>query len=220
MGHVLKTAIFSLIVQVIAGIFLVLGFFYKLHPDDMVLKTIITMELVVQIIEGFFYIFLIKMLSKGIIDTKYRYYDWFFSTPIMLISTMLFLKYLHKKPVDVKETFKEEKWNVVGIVLLNAMMLVIGFLGEKNIIGKYPAFVVGTGFLVGAFAFLYKDARMTKNGKIFLGIMFGIWALYGVAFLMPLKMKNSSYNILDLFAKNFYGIFLYFVILAKYGRIV
>jgi hypothetical protein len=45
--------------------------------------------------------------------------------------------------------------------------------------------------------------------------MFGIWALYGVAFLCPSVVKNVSYTILDIFAKNFFGIFLYYIIANK-----
>lgn len=37
--------------------------------------------------------------------------------------------------------------------------------------------------------------------------------MYGVAALMSYKIKNIMYNILDLFAKNFFGLYLGFVIL-------
>lgn len=220
MSLVLNSAIFSLVVQIIAGIFLVMSYFYKLHPDDMVLKSIVTLELIVQVIEGFFYLFLIKMFAKGEMDTSFRYRDWFFSTPVMLISTLLFLKWLDKKPVDIKETFEENKLNITGVVVFNALMLIIGFLGEKGIVSKTPVFILGTLFLIGSFGCLYKHAKNTKYGKIFLGIMFFIWSLYGFAFLLPTKAKNISYNILDLFSKNFYGVFLYIVIAAKYKRLL
>jgi len=217
MNLVVSSAIFSLIVQIVAGVFLVLGYFYKLKPEDKVLKDIITFELVVQIVEALMYVVLIKYFISGNIDTSLRYFDWFISTPIMLIATMLFLIWLHRKPVPLKETFKEERVNVSLMVIFNAMMLVFGFLGEKGIINKWVSFWGGSGFLVGAFAMLYKYGKETKYGRIFLGIMFAIWSLYGFAFLMPLKAKNVSYNVLDLFAKNFYGVFLYFVIRREYA---
>ena len=47
--------------------------------------------------------------------------------------------------------------------------------------------------------------------------MFFVWSLYGVAALLGDKLKNISYNILDIFAKNFYGLFLYFFILKTAG---
>jgi bacteriorhodopsin len=45
--------------------------------------------------------------------------------------------------------------------------------------------------------------------------MFVVWSLYGVAAVFDFTTKNISYNILDLFAKNFYGLFLYIIIKSK-----
>ena len=217
MNLVTSSAIFSLIVQIVAGVFLVLGYFYKLKPEDRILKDIITFELVVQIVEALMYVVLIRYFLIGNINTSLRYFDWFISTPIMLIAAMLFLIWLYKKPVDLKETLKEEKMDVTVMVILNALMLLFGYLGEQGLMNKWVSFVGGSGFLVGAFAVLYKYGRETRYGRIFLGVMFGIWSMYGIAFLLPTNSKNVSYNILDLFAKNFYGIFLYIIIRKEYA---
>ena len=61
MNNVVISAIFSIIVQFIAGVFLVLGFFFKLKPEDEILKTILTMELVVQVVEFLMYFVLIYL---------------------------------------------------------------------------------------------------------------------------------------------------------------
>jgi hypothetical protein len=45
--------------------------------------------------------------------------------------------------------------------------------------------------------------------------MFGLWAMYGLAFLMPPVAKNLGYTALDIFSKNFFGIFLYYIIAQK-----
>lgn len=216
MNLVANSAIFSIIIQAIAGFFLYKSLLKKIPQSDQILKTIVKMELSVQILEGFFYFFIIWRLIKGIYDVDFRYYDWFITTPIMLISTMLFLEYLHKTPVDTKETFENNKLTITGLLVFNALMLIVGFLGEKGIIGKYTTFFVGTLFLVFSFLCLYNFAKKSENGKKFFGVMFFIWILYGFAFLLPLAHKNISYNILDLFSKNFYGIFLYFLISHKY----
>jgi hypothetical protein len=42
---------------------------------------------------------------------------------------------------------------------------------------------------------------------------FAVWFTYGIAALMDYKTKNIMYNILDLFAKNFFGLYLGFVVL-------
>jgi bacteriorhodopsin len=39
-----------------------------------------------------------------------------------------------------------------------------------------------------------------------------VWAIYGVAAVLPYHIKNTMYNILDIFAKNFFGIFLSYVL--------
>ena len=37
--------------------------------------------------------------------------------------------------------------------------------------------------------------------------------MYGIAAMMPTPYKNISYNMLDIVAKNFYGIYIYYKIL-------
>jgi hypothetical protein len=37
---------------------------------------------------------------------------------------------------------------------------------------------------------------------------FVVWSLYGISAFMPYILKNTMYNILDLFAKNATGLFL------------
>ena len=39
-----------------------------------------------------------------------------------------------------------------------------------------------------------------------------VWGLYGFAALLSNKNKNIFYNLLDLVAKNFYGLYIYFLI--------
>jgi uncharacterized RDD family membrane protein YckC len=56
-------------------------------------------------------------------------------------------------------------------------------------------------------------------GRLTFIVFFGLWLLYGVAAFFPYAIKNASYNILDLFAKNFFGIFLAILILYKTHQI-
>jgi hypothetical protein len=39
--------------------------------------------------------------------------------------------------------------------------------------------------------------------------------LYGVAAVLPYGSKNAMYNVLDLFSKNFFGLFLGYLIYTK-----
>ena len=45
-----------------------------------------------------------------------------------------------------------------------------------------------------------------------------VWSLYGFAALLGTKNKNISYNLLDIVAKNFYGLFIYFYIRHINGK--
>ena len=40
--------------------------------------------------------------------------------------------------------------------------------------------------------------------------IFTIWGLYGIAALMPHHTKNNMFNILDIFSKNFFGVYIYY----------
>ena len=42
--------------------------------------------------------------------------------------------------------------------------------------------------------------------------MASIWSIYGIAALFNFKIKNAFYNILDIFSKNFYGLFLAYLV--------
>ena len=56
---------------------------------------------------------------------------------------------------------------------------------------------------------------LDKNKKaVFIWFVF-FWSLYGVFSTMSYTIKNTGYNILDIFAKNFFGLFLAYVIKSK-----
>ena len=74
--------------------------------------------------------------------TPRRYLDWTFSTPIMLISTIVFIEISRFKEQN-KDTnfkmidfFKNNKTNIFKIFIYNGLMLLCGFLGEAGIIDK------------------------------------------------------------------------------------
>jgi bacteriorhodopsin len=209
------SAFISLIVQFITGLVESTGLYTRIDEKDKILQDILLMELIVQSIEFIFYMYLVYKILNGFIIkdiTLHRYVDWFITTPTMLISFVLFFKYLKDKERNIRffESINEEKTNIIKLVLANALMLLLGFLGELNIINKYIG--VTLGFLPFAYVFkiLYSEyAKHTELAKKLFYLFFGIWGMYGVAAVLPFEQKNTAYNILDLFAKNFYGLFLY-----------
>ena len=63
---------------------------------------------------------------------------------------------------------------------------------------------------------IYENFAKTSDIGVRTFIYFaGVWGLYGLASLMSYTYKNMAYNILDLFSKNFFGIFLAVVLLMQ-----
>jgi bacteriorhodopsin len=152
-----------------------------------------------------------------------RYIDWFITTPTMLLSMMIFLQYLkitEKSTEEERFTFREfiqkHQKLILMIVFSNAMMLFFGYLVENGQMDKYTGISIGFVFLLITFYLLYQEfAKHTEDGKKLFFFMFIVWSLYGVAAIFPFFIKNMSYNVLDIFAKNFFGLFLYGMILWK-----
>jgi hypothetical protein len=95
-------------------------------------------------------------------------------------------------------------------------MLLFGYLVENGKLDKFTGISIGFIFLLISFYLIYKEyAIHTEDGKRLFFFMFIIWSLYGVAAIFPFYIKNISYNMLDIFAKNFFGLFLYGIILWR-----
>jgi hypothetical protein len=94
-------------------------------------------------------------------------------------------------------------------------MLIFGYLGEKKIIPIYIGVLLGfIPFLIYYFLIYIKYAVLSRNGFFIFWYFFFFWSLYGIVAFFPYYMKNTFYNILDLFSKNFFGIFLSYIILT------
>ena len=215
---VAKTIYISLIAQFITTTISLHGLFYTLDPEDLIMKDILILEAIVQFVEAFFYLWVIWALKDLKLMTSRRYIDWFITTPTMLVSTIIFMEYQKRKefnenPVHFWEFLSENQQQIMVIVFLNFMMLFMGILGETNIIQKKYAIPIGFIFFALSFQFIYENyAKYTKIGYyLFLFLLF-VWALYGFAALMDVRMKNTMYNLLDIVSKNFYGLFIYYYI--------
>ena len=219
------SAFTSLGLQAVTGLFEGQALFSKLRPEDLILKDILTIELVVQVIEFIFYAYLVYMIVSGHLSkfiTSHRYVDWTITTPVMLISFILFFKYLKNPQRNIRlfESIKEEKANIIKVVIANALMLLFGFLAERSIINTTVGITLGFIPFIYMFKILYDDyAKDTELAQLLYYVSFIIWGLYGVAAALPFNQKNTMYNILDLFSKNAYGLFLYFFIKYKSSQV-
>jgi hypothetical protein len=213
MSIIYHTGIFSLFIQIITAILNFYVLSLELSPSVSLVKNLLFIELIVQVIEGIFYIWLVMNFSRIQNVTKYRYYDWILTTPSMLFTYCIFLYYINTRDKSNTQTFYEaidvNLIYLIPIFILNTMMLFFGYLAE---IGKMDTILSAVlGFIpFTIFFYLIYDiyAKYTFIGRISFIYFSGIWALYGFASVLNYKYKNASYNILDLLSKNIFGIFL------------
>jgi bacteriorhodopsin len=194
------------------------GLSQQLLPKDEVLKSVLWIETIVQIIELAFYSWYAYFFHTVAEATFYRYHDWFVTTPLMLFSTMVYYDYQNNPEEEVTiESFLGKHWKEVLIVFgFNLMMLVFGYLHEINVLDLVTSQILGFVGFAGSFYVIWdKFASLNPKNFLLFGFMFTIWALYGVAAMFNSVNKNISYNILDVFAKNFYGVFLSILIYQK-----
>jgi hypothetical protein len=212
----------SLLIQTVTGIVGTYGLTIPLKPTDAILKQVLGLEMIVQTIEFIFYVYFLSAFSLAAL-TKERYYDWFISTPMMLLSIAMYFYYVNFiEPAETAdavtlEDFVKENWKqITGFIVLNFLMLLFGFLGEIGLMDRVTAFWLGSAALVGSFGIIYDQyAKFSKKTQTIFAAMFGLWSMYGVAFLFPPVAKNLGYTALDIFAKNFFGLFLTYVIAQK-----
>jgi bacteriorhodopsin len=213
------SGVISLIVQVLTGVIDFLALNIDVIAKDQLIKDLLQVELFVQVIELIFYIWFIYYLhgaSKNI--TPFRYLDWAITTPTMLITLSAFLNHNGNTANRLTDFLYTHTASIIKIVLLNALMLVCGLLGEFGYLSHYTS--TALGFI--PFSLNFKNIKDTflpssddffKNAVFYWFVFF--WSLYGVFAVMSYTVKNTGYNILDVFAKNFFGIFLAYVVWAK-----
>jgi bacteriorhodopsin len=212
------SAYISLIVQLLTGAVGSLGLFIKLKPEDKVLSDVLLMETFVQFVEFIFYAWLVSNLNNVPDNiTILRYIDWNITTPIMLISTILYMKYNTLKEKNKRKTteeiLNEDKDIILRITLYNFLMLMFGLLGELNYLSRYISFTAGFIFFYLSFKEIY--VNYVNNNELNINLfnfLFIVWSLYGVAALFNFELKNISYNFLDIISKNFYGLFIFYII--------
>ena len=215
------TLIISIIVQIITGIIDIAAFFVKVPTVYSIIKQLLIIELVVQVFEGTFYLWLTHNFTKVSNITPKRYIDWFITTPTMLISLIVYLIYLNKKEenktneMDFVTLFTDNSNIIIPVVLLNWLMLLFGYLGEIRaipvLLGVFLGFIP---FLLYYYLIYVNYVTQSSSGYLLFWYFFFFWSLYGFVAVLPYYVKNSLYNILDLFAKNFFGIFLSYIILS------
>ena len=226
MGLIQYTAGLSLFVQIITG---AIDYYVlrlpTISPELKLLRELLLLEFIVQIVEGTFYVWLVFAISSAANITINRYWDWFITTPTMLITFSTFLIYLRFKESGATDIpsftsiISDNLMTYSSIVLLNAAMLLFGYLGELKKISLFTSVFGGFIPFFMMFYLIYENfAKYTDLGTMMFWYFFIVWGLYGVAACLSYNLKNISYNILDLFAKNFFGLFLAYILYSSYTK--
>jgi hypothetical protein len=220
--NIYTSLILSIVTQVITGIIEVIALFIKVPTKFLFLQQLLLLEVIVQFIEASFYIYWLFNFNNILNITPKRYFDWVITTPTMLLTLIFYLIFLKSRDSDTAqelhffEVFNKEYYNIIIVFLLNWLMLLFGYLGEINILPVLLGVALGFIPFLIYYYIIYKNyAILSDEGlKMFL-YFFIVWSLYGIVAILPYKIKNMCYNILDLFAKNFFGIFLTYLLFTN-----
>ena len=220
--NVYTSLITSVIIQLITAIIEIFSLFIKVPLKFAFLKQMMLLEIIVQFIESLFYVYWLYNFKTILNITPKRYFDWIITTPTMLINLIFYLIFLEYKDNNISDKlsffklFNEEFYTIITVLLLNWIMLLFGYLSEISVINVLLGVLLGfIPFLIYYYIIYEKYAKLSNDGyKIFL-YFFIFWSLYGVVAVLPYKIKNICYNILDLFSKNFFGLFLTYLIFTN-----
>jgi bacteriorhodopsin len=134
-----------------------------------------------------------------------RYSDWVISTPLMLLVLSLVLGYENK--VDV------HFFSFALVLFFNFLMLGFGYVGEINLLNRTLANFIGFIFFFLTYGTIWKlfltGSKVTKQSKMIFWLYLGLWSLYGVFYQTNETTKMIGYNMLDLLAKAFIGLFFW-----------
>lgn len=134
-----------------------------------------------------------------------RYTDWFITTPFMLLALSMVLGYENKIPVKI--------YPLLLTLAFNFAMLLFGYLGEIRLLTRNIASFIGFVFFFLTYGTIWKlfmtGSKITSQSKYIFWVFLGVWSLYGVFYHSNEYTKMFGYNILDLIAKAFIGIFFW-----------
>jgi bacteriorhodopsin len=176
-------------------------------------RHVLNLETCISVVAGYFYSVFVDKIAKTEdkmtnMDwseiSQIRYVDWSITTPLMLLALCLVLSTNIGQKICLP--------SMIGIVILNYVMLYAGYLGEMKWMSLFTSEIVGFGAFFGMFGMIYaKYVRPSTNmaNRTLFAMYFGIWSLYGVAYLLDEEYKNIMMNYLDLTAKCLIGLSLW-----------
>jgi bacteriorhodopsin len=228
-----SSLLFSIVVQAVTGVIELLALFVKTAPGMALIRQLLGLELAVQAVEGAFYAWLYFNIHRVKNITPKRYADWALTTPTMLVTLIAYIIYLNtdkgggndNDSLSLIQILRENATPIALILGLNWLMLLFGYLGEVGVIPLVAGVALGFAPFIAYFYIIYErfvanDANNVNinvdNTSLKIYAYFLVfWSLYGIVAVLPYALKNTIYNVLDLFAKNFFGLFLSYLIVSN-----
>lgn len=218
------TFVLSLVIQFAVVVFSVVAWVYQtVRSDELerklpeVLTTILALETVVQIIEFVWYLaigisYYYYCTSWGV---EWRYLDWWFSTPTMLITLLFFVRYLNDPCLTNAQLRSPENfgWFLALIVVADWFMLLCGLSYEidpndkesgvgdilrslARAVSGLRMFTLAIGFVLLGCAFIphiyYLSEYPSSNANIVVWITLAVWVVYGLVALLLGDARDSK----------------------------
>lgn len=201
-----------------------------------VLMTVLVLEVVVQAVEIVWYgtVGGLYFFGKYSISVAARYFDWAITTPLMLVSILLFSVWDADKDCVTSANVLSDGSRVatvVVVVLLDWLMLAIGVSYEAKIErvtsvlnrafcgmnGLWLGFIPFVGAFIPLFVIGGQGASRSGWSLASVLITFVSWIFYGIValYISDAEMRNTSYNLLDIVSKNAVGIIVSSVALGN-----
>lgn len=167
-------------------------------------RHIMNIETTVSLIAGLVYGVFLEMSKKPNFDIKdivpIRYLDWMITTPLILLTIVLFYN-------NPSSSISYKTFGV--IVILNWLMLLFGYLGERGTIPMLAGLSLGFLFFGALLYYLYISVIPKGASLAVFWIFAAIWSGYGIAYMFDEEAKNIAYNILDVTSKALFGVVLW-----------
>lgn len=188
-------------------------FIEAMRTKNPVVRHVLNLETCISVVAGYFYSVFVGKLNEYEADnveinwkelTFARYVDWSITTPMMLLALCIVLSNEIGMSIHFPVMFT--------IVVLNYLMIYIGYLGESEVIGRNAASFLGFLPFLTMFGLIFWKYVMPKyslaNRALF-SIYFGVWSMYGLVYLLDNNSKNIAMNVLDMIAKCVIGLGLW-----------
>lgn len=184
------------------------------------LKYSLVSETCVNIIAGLTYSYIIRLLEGKDLSlnkiTPIRYIDWILTTPILILSFVLYTSHYDNKArryLNPEHTNENPNYKALGYIIpLNFIMLIFGYLGETGKIERNKGLIFGLAAYCAMFYSIYieyiKDNKDKSMENVY-GVFTAVWLLYGVAYLLDDVYKNIVYNFLDIISKVGFGVLIW-----------